>query len=100
MKYNVCHRDIVLAFENIYSYTLKNNFSKVSFNIENTYFLNGRFHIGSYSFYFSYCSLEFRDKDEVALLVSYKSIGSNVITKRFACMGDFIEFLDDAFINV
>ena len=94
MKLSDNHYNLMFGFERIYEYLSNEKFENVSLTITNSYFLNGKFKFGKYLFAFNYCSLD------SSILCSYKSISSNLITKSFSNISSFIDFLDDAFLNV
>ena len=94
MKLSDNHYNLIFAFEQLYEFFVLNDLNDVSLTISNSYFLNGRFKCLNYSFYFSYTSLD------GSLLCSYKSLSSNIVTKRFSNVSSFIDFIKIAFINV
>lgn len=94
MKLSDNHYNLIFAFERLYEFFVLNKFNDVYLTISNAYFINGRFKYLSYSFAFNYSSLD------SSLLCSYKSLSSNIITKRFSNVSSFIEFIETAFINV
>ena len=94
MKFTDDHYNLMYAFERLYELFVLNNFDNAILTISNSYFINGRFRYLGYSFAFNYSSLD------SSLLCSYKSLSSSIITKRFSNLSSFIEFLNDAFLNV
>ncbi len=87
------HYNLIFAFEQFYEFFVLNNFNDVNLTITNSYFINGRFKYLGYSFAFSYTSID------CSLLCSYKSLSSNIVTKRFSNVSSFIDFIKTAFIN-
>ena len=94
MKLSDNHYNFIFGFERIYEFLSNEKFEHVSLTITNSYFINGKFKLGNYSFAFNYCSLDF------SIICSYKSSSSNLITKSFSNMSSFIDFINDAFLNV
>ena len=85
---------LIYAFERLYEFFVLNKFKEFTLTITNEYFINGKFKYLGYSFAFNYSSLD------CSLLCSYKSLSSNIVTKRFSNVSSFIEFIETAFINV
>ena len=94
MKLTDDNYNLIFAFERLYEFFVVNKFNDVNLTITNAYFINGRFKYLGYSFAFNYSSLD------CSLLCSYKSLSSNIITKKFSNLSSFIEFIETAFINV
>ena len=94
MKLSDNHYNLIFSFERFYEFFVLNKFNDVNLTITNDYFINGRFKYLGYSFAFNYNSLD------CSLLCSYKSLSSNIVTKRFSNVSSFIEFIETAFINV
>ena len=94
MKLSDDNYNLIFAFERLYEFFVLNKFNDVNLIITNSYFIIGRFKYLGYCFAFNYNSLD------CSLLCSYKSLSSNIVTKRFSNDSSFIEFIETAFINV
>ena len=94
MKLNDNQYNLIFGFERIYEFLSNDKFEGVSLTITNSYFLTGKFRSGNYFFCFNYCSLD------GSIICSYKLNMSSLISKHFSNMSSFIDFLDDAFLNV
>lgn len=94
MKLSDDHYNLIFGFERLYEFFVLNKFNDVNLTISNAYFINGRFKYLGYSFAFNYSSLD------CTLLCSYKSLSSNIVTKRFSNISSFIEFIETSFLNV
>ena len=94
MKLNDNHYNLIFGFERIYEFLSNDKFELVSLTITNSYFLTGKFRFGNYFFCFNYCSLD------SSIICSYKLNMSSIISKHFSNVSSFIDFLNDAFLNV
>lgn len=90
------HHDFVLGFENIYCVLCNIKVNDTNFEIRNEFFLYGKFKIGLYHFYFSFSPIF----DNQIFCRYYSDHTTDIFTKTFDNMQSFIEFLNDAFLNV
>ena len=90
------HRDLIIGFENIYSVLSNTKVKEANFEIRNEFFLYGKFKIGLYHFYFSFSPMF----DNQIYCRYYSEHTTDIFTKTFDGMQSFIEFINDAFLNV
>ena len=90
------HRDLIIGFENIYTVLSNKKVNETNFEIRNEFFLYGKFKIGLYQFYFSFIPMF----DNQIFCRYYAEHTTNILTKTFDTMQSFIEFINDAFLNV
>ena len=90
------HRNLIIGFENIYCVLSNKKVNETNFEIRNEFFLYGKFKIGLYQFYFSFIPMV----DNQIFCRYYSENTTDIITKTFDTMQSFIEFLNDAFLNV
>lgn len=90
------HHDLILGFENIYCLLCNKKVGETNFEIRNEFFLYGKFIIGLYHFYFSFSP----NFDNQIFCRYYSEHTTDIFTKSFNSMQSFIDFLNDAFLNV